>query len=511
MKHQKNILFILTDQHRFDHVGWHPESKIDTPNLNRLSEGTVFLDCNTVNPLCTPARCALLTGRYAHQVNMRTMSGELDPAYKTVPQALKEAGYRTSLIGKTHWWQAWSWFDTRMESHYDMRGLNQKLRCYGYDKVWEAGEKRAIGPNRNDYTTFLEEKGYGQSYRNFYEKITGATFRIQDTILEKFAPLPFPEDDQAEVVLTSKIIEEIDRASKENSPFCINAHYFAPHDPLDPPQRLLNKVSYEEDDDFVTRQGQPPLDSNQKKDLWKLRQAYKASILLLDEQIGRLFKALDERKLLQDTVIIFTADHGELMGDHGYTQKGLPWKQSVQVPTAIYHPDFINKITCDAPVEIIDLCATILEIAGLDPISALSERWPSYQDMIPCRSLMPIIRGEVSSVRDYAFSECDMKWHDEQGYEQWSWQMIVTKNWKYIRYLDRKAKTPEKSRSEVLIKRNEDPSEISNVVHDMAEQSTLERLRMHLDFINDTTPTAQTCWIPFELRSKNQSKADTNE
>jgi arylsulfatase A-like enzyme len=441
----------------------------------------------------------LLTGRYAHQVNMRTMSGELSPGYPTYPQALQRAGYSTACIGKTHWWQGWSWFDSRAEAHYDHRGLNEELKTYGFDRVWECWDKRSLGINKNDYTTHLEERGYGEAYTQFYDSIQGNTFLIEDEVREKTGAFPFNEADQAEAVVTQRLIDEVERASQTDQPFFIFGSYFAPHDPYDAPQRYLDRVPYEEVDDYVERSEDPSLTPEVKKQLWKLRRGYKASVLMLDEHVGRILNTLEAQGLLDETVILFTSDHGDLMGDHSCTQKGLPFKQSVCVPAMIRHPDYLHGLRNQSPVEITDLIATILDVAGLDPVEALSAAWPSYQDHIPCRSLMPILRAEVDSVRDYAFSECDMKWHDAVGYQRWSWQMVMDVNWKYIRYLDRKAMTPATSRREWLIDRQNDPEEIKNTVDENLEVVT--RMSRQLDFINDTTPTAQTNWIPFGKRS----------
>jgi len=490
----------MTDQQRFDHVGFHPESVLETPNIDRLAESVGFTDCQSVNPLCTPARCALLTGRYAHQVNMRTMSGELDPSYPTYPRALQRAGYRTACVGKTHWWQGWDWFNRRREARYDTRILKEKLKSYGFDYMWECTDKRALGADINDYTTYLEEKGYGDNYRDFYGSVSGTTFRITDRIGEKTGPFPFPEEDMAEAVVTTKVIEEIDRAHETGKPFFIFGSWFGPHDPYDPPQRFIDQVPYEEVDDFVIPPGMPALTRDQKKHLWKLRQGYKALVLMIDEQVGRIIGVLEDRGLLDDTVLMFTSDHGDLMGDHRRTQKGLPFKQSATIPTAIRHPDYLHGARNHTPIELTDLTATILDIAGLDPLEALSDSWPSYRDLVPCRSLMPIIRGEKDRIRDFAFSECDMKWHDFEHYLASSWQMVVNERWKYIRYLDRRCTQPGVQRTEMLIDRQTDPDETENVVNDPSKHEALRACRDYLDFINDTTPTAQCNHIPFEKR-----------
>ena len=111
--------------------------------------------------------------------------------------------------------------------------------------------------------------------------------------------------------------------------------------------------------------------------------------------------------MLDDTLIVFTSDHGDMLGDHFMIQKGVPWKQSVGIPLAVRLPGAAPVGENTAPVEISDIAATVLDYAGLDAQQVLSRSWPAYNDIIPSRSLLPVLRGEQERVRDFCFSESD--------------------------------------------------------------------------------------------------------
>jgi choline-sulfatase len=240
-------------------------------------------------------------------------------------------------------------------------------------------------------------------------------------------------------------------------------------------------VPYEEEDNFIGQGAELPTEV--KKRLWKLRRAYKAMILAIDEQVGRIFETLEDEGLLENTIVLFTADHGELMGEHGRMQKTNWHKGSTIVPTAIRHPDHLDRRRVDAPVELTDITATILDAAGLDPQEALSKPWPAFHDRVPCRSLLPVVRGEADRVRDFAFSE------GRNG-----WQMIQTDRWRYIR---RPAADPH-SRDELLFNLDHDPRELHNLAQEDKYADVLETMRMHVEYVMMHTPPAQLQWAPYE-------------
>lgn len=470
---QPNILFIMTDQHRFDHVGWHLDSKLETPNLDRIAEGCAFMNCVSSNPICTPARAALLTGKYSHQVGLLNMSGDLSLQHPTYPQALQRAGYYTGGTGKFHWLQTWKWGRER-GCGVDLAALHSELKQYGFDVVWEATGKQLAQRNRCDWCAHLEQKGMLEAYRDHAFGRGENHGTAEETVFTGEA-WPFDEEDYVDVVTADHALEFLEDRPRDR-PFFLFASFCSPHAPYDPPQRYLDAVPYEEVDDFLP--GDTEMSTEAKQRMYRLRRAYKAMIRLVDDQVGRLLGKLDEQGVLDSTLVVFTTDHGEMMGDKGFFQKSRPWKASATVPTAIRHPDHLNAGRHEGVVELTDLTATMLDAAGLDPARVLSKDWPSFNNRVPCRSLMPIVRGGAGRVRDFAFSECG----------GW-WNMIQADEWKYIRF------TGDSPREE-LYHLSEDPDELLDVSGLEENAAILTQQRERLLHILESTPAAQTSWAP---------------
>jgi arylsulfatase len=476
----KNIIFLMTDQQRLDSVSYHPGGKLQTPNIDRIAEGVGFTNCITVNPVCTPARTALLTGKYTHQIGTFQMSGDLSPQHPTYLKALQEAGYHTSGIGKLHWLQTWAW-GTQRGKGLNLVGLKEELKKFGFDFLWEAAGKQLAQRNFCDYCEHLEKKGLLEAYRDFIQKDEKNTNYVEE---QNFSgnPFPFTDEDYVDIMIGDKIVERIEDRPKDR-PFFIFGSFLSPHPPYDPPQSYLDRVPYEEVDDFALEEGLQLFDST-KKQLYRLRQAYKAMVLLIDDQVGRIFEKLEEEGILEDTVILFTSDHGEMMGDHGRAQKMAPYWQSVNVPTAIYHPNHLLNQLNTSPVEITDLTATMLDIAGLNPQDSLRKPWPAFHDRVPCKSLLPIINGSQKKIREYAFSECG-------AFKLW--HMIQTEDYKYLRYLG--YKEDELSKEE-FFDLNKDPNELINRIDDPELQEKIKWFRQKRDYVIDSTPSAQLSWAP---------------
>lgn len=138
-----NLLFLMVDQLRPDHAGFMPEAIFSTPTLQALGEeSTVFEQCQSVNPICMPARSCLHTGRYSRQIGALAMSGDLPKGIPTVPGALREAGYWTGLVGKLHVMQTWPWEAPRGKG-LDLVGLSSEIAdMLGYDHLWESAGKQ---------------------------------------------------------------------------------------------------------------------------------------------------------------------------------------------------------------------------------------------------------------------------------------------------------------------------------------------------------------------------------
>lgn len=486
----------MTDQFRLDHMGCLPGSKMATPNIDRLAESLVLTNCNSINPICTPARAGLLTGRYSHQVNMTTMSGDLSQGYPTYMQALQKAGYYTAGIGKFHWLQGWDWYG-KLKGGHPLSKMHEEFKAYGMDKVWQSAGKSVALRNQCDYCEHLAEKGILDEYKQHVRQCGAASFFLDLNSRDKIHLWPFAEEDYIDVVTADKIIETIEEQQSSDQPFFIFGSFCGPHYPYDPPQRYIDQFELEKEDDFIP--GEEEISEEYKQHLFELRRAYKGMIALIDDQIGRILDTLEKQGILEDTVILFSADHGESMGDHFRMQKSSPFAQSVVVPGAIRHPDHLCELRNHSPVELTDFTATLLDVAGLDAKEVLSRSWPSYNDIIPCRSLMPMIRGEQEQIRDFAFSECDAKWHDNFGKEQpFCWQMIKSREWTYIRHHDMRSQDPENFCEEYLFDRLNDPDELENKVANPELNNILELARKRRDWVMTTTPTAQTSWAWLE-------------
>jgi arylsulfatase len=478
-KQPLNILFLMTDQHRADHVGFLPGSRLATPNLDRVAEGVAFSNAVTTNPICTPARSCLLTGKYAHQIGMLAMSGDLSLQHPTYMRALQQAGYWTAGIGKFHWLQNWPWGHPRGQGH-NLVGLREEIKKFGMDHVWESSGKQLAFRNYCDYMAYLKDKGLIEAFRDHIEA-EGPNQQDPEKVLFSGSPWPFDEEDYVDCVTGREALKALDIRPKDK-PFFLFVSFCGPHKPYDPPKSDLDQVPEEQDDPFLP--GGPTLSAEACERLRRLRRAYKAMIGCIDRQVGLLFDRLERDGLLENTLILLTSDHGEMLGDRTRMSKQQPWRQSVTVPTAIRHPDYLAGKVCESPIEITDLTATILDAAGIDPVAALSKPWPAFHDRVPCRSLMPIVRGDARNVRDMAFSECNNLW-----------RMLQSAEWKYIRYLATPQGAPAR---EWLYNLKADPGEQTNRADDPSCGEVLGRFRDCMERLMDMTPPAQLGWAAYE-------------
>ncbi|MCD8481435.1 MAG: sulfatase-like hydrolase/transferase [Verrucomicrobia bacterium] len=260
--------------------------------------------------------------------------------------------------------------------------------------------------------------------------------------------------------------------------FFILGSFLSPHPPFDPPERYLQQFPYEEVDDFNLDDTSLPMDVTTRQRMWKLRRAYKAMIRLVDDQIGRIFQALEDKGVLQETLIIFVSDHGEMLGDHGYIQKAIHWREAVEVPCAIRHPDHLNAGRFQHPIELTDLTATLLAAAGLDPQEALSEPWPGFRNIIPGKSLLPALAGNHDPVREFAFCEFNNVW-----------SLVHSSDFIYVRYHDLRPQG-----RELLFHYRDDPGENHNLALDPDYSHILATHRDYLFTILESHPPVQTTW-----------------
>lgn len=318
-----NIIFILTDDHRWDALSVMGHPVIKTPHLDRLAhEGILFENAFVTTSLCSPSRASFLTGQYAHRHGVVTNHTPWDNHNVTFLELLKSAGYETAFIGK--------W-------HMPGKGLP---RLRGLDH----------------FITFTEEGGQG-IYYNCPLIINGVeTARKGKYITED---------------LTDFALEFI--ARKRTRPFCLYLSHKAVHFGFRPPPHLkgiykdVDLKLPSESDTWVTFTNNHPF-VGALFPMNTLYRNYCETVASVDEQVGRIIAKLEEMQRLDDTIIIYAGDNGHFWGEHGLYDKRLAYEESIRIPFIIRYPGIVNEPGRRASQMIlnIDLAPTLLDLAGID-------------------------------------------------------------------------------------------------------------------------------------------------
>jgi arylsulfatase A-like enzyme len=392
------MLFLMTDQHRLDTLGCYGNSLARTPNLDALAaEGTRFDNCFTPTAICTPARASLLTGwapfRHKLLANYERNVGYLEDLAEdqfTFAGALSERGYNLGLLGKWH------------------GGVRRSAADYGFQGPQLPGWHNPV--DHPDYLAYLEERGL-PPYAIRDEWRGTAPNGNPGNLLA--ARLQQPVEATFEHYLTTRAIEMLERFAAEHesdgAPFFLAAHFFGPHLPYLLPDAYFDMFDPEQvalpDSVQETFAGKPPVQRNysdhwafdtmRPEDSRKLIAVYWGYVALIDEQIGRLLRALDELGLAGDTAVCFTADHGEFTGSHRLHDKGPAMYDDIyRIPGLLKVPGGPAGQVREEFTSLTDFTATILELADLDPSPAVDSR-----------SLLPLARGEDVPWRDELVAE----------------------------------------------------------------------------------------------------------
>jgi choline-sulfatase len=360
-----NILFIVTDQQRWDAMGW-TGGWVRTPHLDLIARlGLRCTHCMTTAPICVPTRLSLATGRYPHNTEVwHNIGYTLPPTTPTWMQAIREAGYRTSLFGKSH-----------LHPHgSDLRQREPLVRCYGFDDIDETGDPRSHTTTLSRLTSRWQTKGLMAAYKaDFADRFAHKQYLVRPSIL------PLEEYDDVYVGQQAKAYLA---AYARPEPWFCWVGFPGPHEPWDAPEPYASMYDPAEMPPALPRPtqhaGRPTgtLDYRlafnripfEPGEIGRLRANYAGKVTLIDDQVGQLLDTIRARGELDRTVIVFTSDHGEMNGDCGLIFKGNFLRSAVQVPLMISTPALRSRgdagATCSSPVEWLDLGPTLVDLAG---------------------------------------------------------------------------------------------------------------------------------------------------
>jgi arylsulfatase A-like enzyme len=457
-----NILWIIADQLRADHVGFGGNPIVRTPNLDALAaRGTVFDWAWVANPICMPNRCSMLTGRMpsAHGVIFNDRS--LTPGANTFARELVGAGYRTALIGKSHIQHGLSRNVVRPQRQAPT--LHDPYPA-GWDTLENAERYRDGAPEITDFYGFQHVEfaiGHGDA-------VTGHHYRWALERGADPAQLPqswgpgsparerypgwwqvyqpeLPEEYHSTTFVTEQTVAwlEAHAASQAPAPFFLQCSYPDPHHPFTPPGRWWN--AYRSDDmpvpatfdDPLTNapahlrfiRSLPPSDNpvqmfGPTRDVVQHAMAAEFGLIeMMDTGIGKVIAALERLGMMNDTIVVFTSDHGEMFGDHGLMLKAtMHYQGCLKVPLVIARPGGSAARTRSLASSL-DLAQTFLELADVAPFADMQGK-----------SLVPLLDDPGATVRDCVLVEEDFPLARDGAPLPRRSRTLITERYRYSRY-----------------------------------------------------------------------------
>jgi arylsulfatase len=371
-----NIVLLMSDQHRADILRCAGDPIVHTPNIDGLAaEGVRFERAYCQGPLCMPSRASLVTERYVRDHGVFENASEVPARMPTFLHRLREAGYHTAEIGKMHLWTH------GMTQAGHTRDMSWRLEELGFAETIETVGKLASVRHDSYYTDYLRERGLLDSYRSFIAGHRHAMRGPGGPPSWTAAPAPLEIRDYADVwhgMRTAQWINEYDRAQ----PFFLWVGFPGPHDPWDAPASAVERYAEMEIPmprslELPELPGTGPLriflrammtysdsDTMTSEAIAKMRRAYYANATLIDDAVGAIISALERRAMLDNTWVIYTTDHGEMMGEHRMLAKMVFYEPAVRVPLVFRPPGGVAPRAIAERAQLLDVAATMREIAG---------------------------------------------------------------------------------------------------------------------------------------------------
>lgn len=374
-----NILFIFGDQHcKFD-LGCYGHEFVKTPNLDKIAKGGLrFNHCISNSPVCVPARGTLLTGQFAGKHKAFTNDIPIDTTCRSIAHVLNEYGYHTGYLGKWH-----------------LAGIPRE-QAIEKEKRLGFTEWKVANCNHN----YLDTYYYDEDNRKHVD--------------DRYEPEVFGE----------LAVEFIDRNSKQEQPWSLYVSFATPHEPFDKITEQYRAI-YEQQDIHLRENTKEKVRYNANhfmdiEEYKELTKGYFGHITAIDDQVGEMLAKLEEVGELDNTIIMYSADHGEMLGSQGERDKQLPHEESIGIPLLAYWQNHIYQGVCDELIGLNDIPVTIASLVGT--------QFPNETDGVDLSNLFlePTAKGYESAYL-YDYYAC----HQAARKGQKAWRGIRTKQYTY--------------------------------------------------------------------------------
>ncbi|MCE5326394.1 MAG: arylsulfatase [Planctomycetaceae bacterium] len=444
-----NILLLMDDQHRGDYLGAAGASWLQTPCLDRLAaQGALFRKGYTSVPSCLPARAGLLTGMSPWSHGVLGYAAVAERYEHEKPRMFTEAGYRTHAVGKNH--------------------FNPIRNTHGYQSVEleEGFHSMEPGAGKCDYQLWFEktapDKKFNPTDLHYNDSRGGRVWPYDDSLHATH--------------WTAQRAVEFLKTYRGDKPWMMKVSFQRPHSPFDPPKRWADAYAdaklpaaaagpwadkkYGQIKGTMEKRSTASMGNFSPEEVRKARQAYCGAISFVDEQVGRVIAALEARGELENTLILFTSDHGEQLGDSHLWRKCRPYEPSVRVPMIVRWPEAMKLDARrgqvrDELVELRDVLPTLLDAAGLAIPAAMDGA-----------SMLNILRGKGGWR-----THLDME-HSQIYDSKNAWNSLTDGHHKYIYF----TLTGEQQ----LFDLDKDPAELNNLAGDAGSAALLGQWRKRM-------------------------------
>ncbi len=443
-----NIIFIITDQQRFDTIRELGFDYMETPHLDRLvREGTTFTNAHISAPSCAPSRASLFTGYFPHTTGILRNADAWNHGWI---ELLADSGYRCINIGKMHTYP----YHTTMGFHerYVVENKDRYMEERYYYDEWDKA---------------LHARGLVKQQRELYRKRSDYRDSLGAFLWE------LDEDMQSDNFVGNMATWWIDTKPVPEQPLFLQIGFPGPHPPYDPTPaeaakylgktlpllavtqdeldsqprafKVLQQHNYDIDHDSVVHKCEPTHEERHRQ-----RACYLANVTMIDTKIGEILKSLEARGYLENSVVIFSSDHGDCLTDHGHSQKWTMYDIITRMPVIVWSPGrFEAGRRIDELCQQMDIGPAILELAGVD-----------VPDTMEAESLLPALEGREWSPRKYVYAEHGQD-HILDGTDFMT--MVRSDTWKLVHFID------------------EDEGQLFDLVNDPDELKNLWRSAEHAE------------------------------